>query len=54
MPSRQIARLPLYITRPAQSEISISPDSYQQWPYNRRETCALAVAPPQDEFIVDM
>jgi hypothetical protein len=54
MPSRQVARLPMYITRPAQSDISISPDSFQDWPFNRRETCALAVAPPEDAFILDM
>jgi hypothetical protein len=54
MPSAQIARLPAFIGRPKQSAISISPDSFQAWPFSRAQTTALALEPPSPEFINHM
>jgi hypothetical protein len=54
MPSKQIARLPAIISRPQQSEVSISPDTFQHWPFTRRETTGLALAPPDPSFINHM
>jgi hypothetical protein len=51
MPSRQIARLPAFITRPRLRDVSISPDTFQDWPFSRSQTTALALTPPSDEFI---
>ena len=54
LPSKYIARLPGYITRPKPHEVSISPDSYQPWPHSRSHTHALATLMPQDDFLRDM
>lgn len=44
MPSRQIARLPAYISRPAQADISISPDHFVPWPFSRSQTTGVLPA----------
>lgn len=54
MPSGQIARLPAFISRPCQADISISPDTFQSWPFSRKETTDLALQPPNADFIQHM
>lgn len=54
MPSAQIARLPAFISRPRASDIAISPDSFQEWPFSRAQTTALALDPPGPAFIEHM
>ncbi|WIA42761.1 hypothetical protein OEZ86_008703 [Tetradesmus obliquus] len=54
MPSKQIARLPAFIGRPRQADISISPDNFQDWPFSRTETTSLALEPPSPAFIDHM
>lgn len=54
MPSAQIERLPPFISRPAQPDIAISPDSFQAWPHSRSRTTELALEPPGPEFVAHM
>jgi hypothetical protein len=54
MPSSQIAKLPAFISRPQQSSISISPDTYRPWPFTRKQTTGLALEPPNPDFIHHM
>jgi hypothetical protein len=54
MPSAQIARLPAFIGRPKPGDISVSPDSFQPWPFSRSQTTALALEPPSPAFIEHM
>eukprot|EP00775_Hariotina_reticulata_P010098 gene10098-10254_t len=54
MPSRHIAKLPAFISRPKQADIAISPDTFQHWPWSKSQTTDLALQAPSNDFVDHM